>query len=68
MHYANAKECKRHIKQLDAQIAALQKEREDALKELARFPKDNEEKNPNEIVWGLHWDFTEFINGKAHLL
>lgn len=59
MYYSNAKECKRHIKQLDSQIAALQKEREEALNRLARFPKDNEEeKNPNEEVWGLHWDFT----------
>lgn len=59
MYYSNAKECKRHIKQLDSQIAALQKEREEALNKLARFPKDNEEeKNPNEEVWGLRWSFT----------
>lgn len=57
-YYYNEKDCKRALRQVDTQLKELQAERDRIAKDLANYQKGKPEENPDEIVWGLHWDFT----------
>lgn len=57
-YYYNEKDCKRALRQVDTKLSELQAERDRIAKDLANYQKGKPEENPDEIVWGLHWDFT----------